>query len=385
MNYVLNLKKICLFVRDELCDIIISVSEIVSILFCVVISSPVLSDEIIADQIISPHNDESPKRPHVPIGVFIAEMPAPNKLVIAIAPNYSGSSGMLVGSTPISPQKVVLTTPWFFNPRYFDRVTPEYKNTVTQNGVIHYGLSEDLSIAITASYTHNYLASLTFKGTEGIIPLGKSYTETMGFSDLTYTAVIRVFEDPIHKVTLNLGAAYPIGSDTVNKNTLKSNGVFEDSRAAYSQQPSSQTYSFLPGLLYSGFIGPLSWGVAYRGRFYLFDNNQGWRPGNSNEFDGWLTYNITPEIEPTLRVVTTKWQHIQGYDPEINGKTPGADPNFNGGQRAEIYGGAIVDGRLLGMKSLIIATEIGVPFYQNLSGPQQMKNWQGALQLRYRY
>ena len=325
MNYVLNLKKICLFVRDELCDIIISVSEIVSILFCVVISSPVLSDEIITDQIISPHNDESPKRPHVPIGVFIAEMPAPNKLVIAIAPNYSGSSGMLVGSTPISPQKVVLTTPWFFNPRYFDRVTPEYKNTVTQNGVIHYGLSEDLSIAITASYTHNYLASLTFKGTEGIIPLGKSYTETMGFSDLTSTAVIRVFEDPIHKVTLNLGAAYPIGSDTVNKNTLKSNGVFEDSRAAYSQQPSSQTYSFLPGLLYSGFIGPLSWGVAYRGRFYLFDNNQGWRPGNSNEFDGWLPYNIKPEIEPTRRVVTTKWQHIQGYDPEINGKTPGAD------------------------------------------------------------
>lgn len=376
---------LCSSKRSRVYNFIASIGHIAFIILNIIDTKLALADEIIPSDIITAQQEQSQSRPHVPIGVFIAEMPAPKKLVVAVAPNYSESSGMLVGTAPISPQKVVLTTPWFFNPRYFDRVTPEYKNTITQNGVIHYGVSEDLSIAITASYTHNYLASLTFKGAEGIIPLGKSYTETMGFSDLTSTAVIRVFEDPIHKVTLNLGAAYPIGSNTVNKNALRSNGLFEDSRAAYSQQPSSQTYSFLPGLLYSGFIGPLSWGVAYRGRFYLFDNNQGWRPGNSNEFDGWLTYNITPEIEPTLRVVTTKWQQIQGYDPEINGKTPGADPNFNGGQRAEIYGGAIIDGKLLGMKSLIIATEIGVPFYQNLSGPQQMKNWQGALQFRYRY
>ena len=379
-----KLRWLCDFNRNKRSGFIVSISKFLAPLL-LAITHTASAEEISTDEIITPHNDQASRRPHIPIGVFIGEMPAPNKLVVAVSPNYSESSGMLVGRTSTSPQRVVLTTPWFFNPRYFDRVTPEYKNTFTQNGTIHYGVSEDLSIAITASYTHNYLVSLTFKGVEGIIPLGKSYTETMGISELTSTAVIRLFEDPIHKVTLNLGAAYPIGSNTVNKNTLKSNGLFEDSRAAYSQQPSSQTYAFLPGLLYSGFIGPLSWGVAYRGRFYLFDNNQGWRPGNSNEFDGWLTYNITPEIEPTIRVVTTKWQQIQGYDPEINGKTPGADPNFNGGQRAEIFGGSIVDGKLLGMKNLIIASEIGVPFYQNLSGPQQKKNWQGALQLRYRY
>ena len=376
--------RLCVLKQKKRPILTASISKFLSLLIFT-FSTTALAEEISTGQNITPQNEQAPKRPHVPIGVFIGEMPAPNMLVVAVAPNYSESSGMLVGQTPISPQRVVLTTPWFFNSRYLDRVTPEYKNTFTQNGTIHYGISKDLSIAITASYTHNYIASLTFKGSEGIMPLGKSYTETMGFSDLTSTAVIRLFEDPIHKVTLNLGAAYPIGSDTVNKNSLKSNGLFENSRAPYSQQPSSQTYAFLPGLLYSGFIGPISWGVAYRGRQYLFDNHQGWRPGNSNEFDGWLTYNITPEIEPTVRLVTTKWQQIKGFDPEINGKTPGADPNFYGGQRAEIYGGAIVDGKLLGMNSLIIASEIGVPFYQNLDGPQQMKNWQGALQLRYRY
>lgn len=325
------------------------------------------------------------KRPHMPIGVFIADMPPPGRLVLAIAPNYTQSSGILIGSQPVTPQFIVQTTPWFFNPRYFDRVTPNYTNTITQKGVIHYGVSEDLSVAVTASYVNNYFSSFTFKGTEGIVPLGNSYTETMGFSGLTSTAVLRIYEDAIHKVTMNVGVGFPVGSNTVNKDTLRSYGLFEVSRALYGQQPSPQTYSFLPGLLYSGYIGKLSWGLAYRGWLYPVNNSQGWRPGNLQQFNGWLGYNFIAEIETTLRLVSNTSERVKGFDPEINGKTPGADPKYTGGHQAEIYGGFILEGELIGLENMSIATEIGMPFYQTLNGPQQKKNWDAGLQIRYKY
>ena len=324
-------------------------------------------------------------RPHVPIGVFIAEMPAPKSVVFAVAPVYSESSSMLIGDRSISPQEVVATTPWFFYPKYSDRVTPQYKNTFNQNGTVHYGITNDLSIALSASYVHNFISSLAFKGSDGIIPLGKSFTETGGISDLTSTAVLRLYEDKINKITINLGAGYPVGSSTANINMLRSTGLYVDSRANYGLQPASRTYSFLPGLQYTGFLGPLSWGLAYRGRIYLFDNYEGWRPGSLNQFNGWVAYNITPDIEPTLRIVSNSSSRVRGFDPKMKTTTPGSDPKFNGGQQLEIYGGSIISGQLIGIDRLDVATEIGLPFYQTLNGPQLKKNWQGAVQLRYRY
>ena len=126
-------------------------------------------------------------------------------------------------------------------------------------------------------------------------------------------------------------------------------------------------------------------GPSISGKDYLADNHQGWRPGNSNEFDAWLGYNVTPEIEPTIRVVTTTWQPVKGFDVEINGKTPGADPQFYGGKRTEVHGGIIIDGKIFGLDNYVIASEIGAPIIQMLNGPQQKTNWQGALQIRYSY
>ena len=136
--------RLCVLKQKKRPILTASISKFLSLLIFT-FSTTALAEEISTGQNITPQNEQAPKRPHVPIGVFIGEMPAPNMLVVAVAPNYSESSGMLVGQTPISPQRVVLTTPWFFNSRYLDRVTPEYKNTFTQNGTIHYGISKDLS------------------------------------------------------------------------------------------------------------------------------------------------------------------------------------------------------------------------------------------------
>ena len=384
-NYSHKLETLNCAARDERHKIFFHSALLPLVLVFTIPSCLSRADGIISENASGNQHFQPKKRPSMPISVFIAEMPPPNRLVVAYSPSYSQSSGMLVGSNSVSPQNVAANTRWFYNPQKFIRLTPEYTNTFLQNAKIHYGVNEDFSIALTVSYVHNFLAFQTFKGPEGITPLGKSYSETMGLADLTSTAVVRLYEDPIHKITLNIRAGYPVGSNTVNKNSLQSNGEYKTTRATYAQQPSSQTFSLLPGLLYSGYTGPLSWGLAYRGRVFLIDNNQGWRPGNSNEYDSWLGYNITPEVEPTIRATYTTWQPVTGFDVEINGKTPGADPQHYGGKRVDVHGGVIVNGKLLGLDNYVFASEVGAPVLQILNGPQQKTNWQGALQIRYSY
>lgn len=61
---------------------------------------------------------------------------------------------------------------------------------------------------------------------------------------------------------------------------------------------------------------------------------------------------------------------------------PAANPNFYGGERVELFGGASINGKFIGFENATIAIEAGLPVYQNRNGPQIMKNWQAGVTLR---
>ncbi|MBM3562107.1 MAG: alpha-amylase, partial [Alphaproteobacteria bacterium] len=57
---------------------------------------------------------------------------------------------------------------------------------------------------------------------------------------------------------------------------------------------------------------------------------------------------------------------------------------FYGGQRVELFGGATISGKFVGYENTLLAIEAGLPVYQNLNGPQIMKNWQAGMSLRFK-
>lgn len=346
--------------------------------------------------------------PPAPLGVFGADMPPASKLVVSIVPQFANLSGSRIGTRNLSSEEIVTTVPWFNSPTAKLRLVPQNVAVQTQAVTFHYGVTKDFSVFVALAVIERSLDMLTFSGPAGSTRLGMSSTGTAGLADLSASAIYRVYQDPIHRIQLNLGLAVPIGSNTRNFTLLTPDGTYQTSRAFYPLQPNSGTFDVMPGLVYAGKLEKWSWGLSYRGRFPLAANgqahlegdlvrgsaellasgrplnSQGYRYGDLHEFNGWGGYTWIPGLTTTFRVNASVIGSIHGFDPNIRGRAQAANPAFYGGQRVELFGGASFSGKFIGLDDMTVAIEAGAPVYQNLNGPQLMKNWQAGMALRWK-
>jgi hypothetical protein len=335
----------------------------------------------------APPQAETPpatQRPPAPMGVFGADMPAKGKLLLSISPIWANLSGQRIGTQAVSSQFIVANVPWWVDPTKKLRLVPQNISVAVQTGAISYGLTNDLSVVVTASIAEKRLDALTFKGPVGITPLGRSYPDTFGLSDFTTSAIYRVYQDPVHRIQVNLGFAYPFSFNTARFDLLQPDGSVPNIRAFYGMQPGSGTFDIMPGIVYAGNLGQWSWGLSYRGRLPLSRNAQNWSFGDLHEFNGWAGYTLIPGVTTTFRVSGATQGQISGFDREILGRAVPTNPAFYGGQRVELFGGAVVSGKLINFDAASIAFEAGLPVYQNLNGPQIAKNWQAGFSFRLR-
>ncbi len=326
--------------------------------------------------------------PPAPLGVFGADMPAEGRLALTIAPNFSHQSGFKIGARTVSNQFIIATVPFFLNPnlaRQQLRNFPENIATASQAVSLAYGVTRDFAMVLATGMVEKNLELLTYKGSTGFTPLGSSYPGTAGLVDSTLSGVYRVYRDEVNSVQVSLGLSFPTGPDTATlQDFLLPSGLRSSVRAFYGMEPGAGTYDILPGVAYRGYLGPWSWGAAYRGRLPLGPNLEGYQWGDLHEFTGWGGYSWTSDLTTTVRVSGSTQGPIRGADPEINGPAVPANPNFYGGQRVEIFGGAALNGEAIGYENATLAIEAGLPIYQNLNGPQIMKNWQAGMSLRFR-
>lgn len=323
--------------------------------------------------------------PPAPMGVFGVDMPAAGKLVLSITPNFANLSGIKIGTRTVSNEYIVTTVPFFLNPRQTVRIIPQNIAVATQVVGLSYGVTKDLAMVLTAGMVEKNLNALTFRGTAGILPLGRSLPGTTSLADFTLSGVYRIYQDDIHRIQLTLGFSFPTGNSRATfSDFLLPDGIRRNIRAFYGMQPGSGTFDILPGVAYAGYLGPWSWGLAYRARLPLGPNPQGYLWGDLHEFNGWAGYTWTPGLTTTFRVNGSTQGVIRGFDPEIRGPAVPANPNFYGGQRVELFGGATISGKFIGYENTTLAVEAGLPVYQNLNGPQIMKNWQAGMSLRWK-
>lgn len=348
-----------------------------------------------------------PPPPPAPMGVFGADMPAAGKLVLSITPVFANLSGIKMGTRTVSNEYIVTTVPFFLNPRQTVRIIPQNIAVATQIVGLNYGVTKDFAMVLTAGMIEKNLNALTFKGASGILPLGRSLPGTTSLADVTLSGVYRIYQDDVHRIQLSLGISLPAGSYTATfKDFLLPDGTRRNIRGFYGMQPGTGTFDFLPGIVYAGYLGPWSWGFGYRGRFPLAPNSLGYswdylleyrlrfpfgpnpsggyRWGDLHEFNAWGGYTWTPGLTTTFRVSGSTQGPIRGFDPEIRGPAVPANPAFYGGQRVEVFGGATISGKFIGYENATVAVEAGMPVYQNLNGPQIMKNWQAGMSLRFK-
>ncbi len=331
----------------------------------------------------SPDGAAAPQPP-APLGVFGVDMPAAGKAVFSFVPSFARSAGNLIGTNSVTPQYIVTNIPWIYAtaPGEKLRLAPQSLSVESQGVSAAYGLANNVTVVAATSYVEKSVNMLTFAGTSGTTPLGTSVGDTQGIGDTTAATILRVYQDPNNQVHFNLGLSLPTGSTTGNIALLKPNGTEPSARAFYAMQIGTGTVDFLPGATYSGTMNAWSWGLSYRARLPLDYNAEGYKYGDLQEANAWGGYSWTPGFETTLRVDGVAQGRIDGSDPLIDGAAQGANPYFYGGQRVDIYGGAIVSGKYIGLDATQFAVEAGAPVYQNLNGPQIAREWQITAALR---
>jgi hypothetical protein len=333
-------------------------------------------------------HDDMADHGKVPAGLFGGGMVAAGKFMFNYTPMFMRMEDNYIGGSKVSPDtiatKVPLVPPFVMNMGMgTSMVMNNYRIVPTsmdmQSHMVHamYGVTDWLNVMVMASYHEKQMTMTTYAGAMGTTVRGVSTTETSGFGDTMVSSLWRIHQDPIHHVHLNIGLSLPSGSTTENVNMLSPMGTYMTMRANYGMQLGSGTVDFMPGVTYTGHLHRWSWGAAYRGRYALDDNSEGYHYGQQTEFSGWGGYMWAPGITTTGRVVGTLQGHIVGSDPLISGVMQGANPLFYGGKRIDLLGGIELDGGALGLPTKgHLDIEGGAPVYQNLNGPQLGRAWQ---------
>ncbi len=318
--------------------------------------------------------------PAIPAGVFGAHMLGAGEFSLSYTPMIMGMSRNYIGSTSVSQQYVATEIPYV--PTGASTMKPPTLRIVpasmtTEMNMFHamFGITDTINLMVMGDYIHKSMTMTTFKGMMGSTELGQSSSSTEGWGDTSFLGLVRIYQDEINHVHLNLGVSAPTGSVTESATMLSPMNTWMTMRANYGMQLGTGAYDALYGITYTGKLGAWSWGFVYRGRAAFANNDEGYRWGPSNEMTGWAAYQLLPGLSVTARGAGTVWGSIRGSDYLISGPMQAANPNNYGGQRVEMFGGLEYRTNALGTP-VRLAVEAGAPIYQNLNGPQMGKAWQ---------
>ena len=232
-------------------------------------------------------------------------------------------------------------------------------------------------------FTLMFMAPLLDIEMDHVTQAGGSFTTSAkGLGDLKLTGLIPIWGNKNLHIHGNLGISLPTGSIDKKGNTPMGNGV----QLPYPMQLGSGTYDILPGLTYHGQKDRWSWGVQANGVIRISDNDQNYTLGDQYEITNWFAANGGSWLSLSLRTAFRQWFDIDGADSRINAAVvPTADPNLRAGKRLDVFLGAnfYIPGSAL--KGLRIATEFGLPAYQDLDGPQLETDWITNTGLQYTF
>lgn len=326
---------------------------------------------------------KSRPRPGIPAGVYGALMNPAGEFRLVYHASYTENLENYVGSSTISPAAIVTTIP-YFPLSIYDNRAPRFLRLVPVGSRIQmhairarYGITDWLTVSATATVFDKNIDQTIFRGQSGAAPLSPYTIWTKGFGDSQLMALVRLYQDDIHHVHVNLGMSLPTGSISGTSTTLSPSGAYQfNRRCCYGVQIGAGTYDALFGVTYTGKFDAWSWGFAYRGRVAMGLNSYGYLRGPQNEITGWGAYEIAKGLNLTARAAGTVWDRVHGSDPMIFGPFQGTNPYYYGGERLLLLGGFEYLAKLSGLKPIRLAVEAGAPVYQRLIGPQLGESWE---------
>ncbi len=318
----------------------------------------------------------------IPAGVAGAAMVREGETMLMYMPMVMGMNGNYIGTDKVSTATILNTPNQTGGMGKKLLLVPESMDAQMHMFGAEYGITDGINIMVMGDYTDKDMTMSTYgmpmkKGMPDPF-FGTGTYSTDGIGDTSVTGLFRLYDDGVNHIHFNLGLSLPTGSTEEQiymLSPMKPKGTYMWMRAVYGMQLGTGTVDLMPGLTYTGNKDLWSWGAAYRGRFALDDNSEGYHWGDSNQLTGWAGYTFYPGITATARLAGTVQDAIDGRDPKIMGPMQGANPAWYGGETIDLFGGIEVAGHQFGLGNTRLAIEAGAPVYQNLNGPQIGQDW----------
>jgi hypothetical protein len=252
------------------------------------------------------------------------------------------------------------------------------------------------NLAVGYSFTDEFFGGLMFMWQQKRMPMkfspmmqmmaGKDgFTmESEGMADTMLMTKYRLYTDdpliPRSQVSLLLGLSIPTGS-IVEKNSNHPLAIRKDELLPYGMQLGTGTFDPVIGLLYQASSSPVWWGANLTYRAHFYENEQDWRPGDELRLDLYGMYQFRYDMLAFLQLNGKYWGSIRGLldesrtgesgravkgDSTSNFTTPLYDPDNYGGKKL----GTTVGLQWQPFALHILDFSVGLPFYQDLNGPQ---------------
>ena len=304
---------------------------------------------------------------HAPIGVMGEHMHKKGEWMLSYRYMYMDMQGNRIGEKEVSPEFIISNvTNRFGTPANLRIVPTEMTMDMHMFGAM-YAPSDWLTLMVMGMYGEKSMDHVTFNGAGERI--GTFNTESRGISDTKISGLVKLLDNRVHNMHLNLGISLPTGNTDKKDDILAPTGATPTVRLPYAMQIGSGTFDLLPGITYYGREDKFNWGAQYTGTFRTGRDN-GYSLGDKHELTGWLAYNWKPWFSTSARLSYKDEDKIDGIDSRIAGPVQTADPDNYGGESAFIHLGVNLAGQSGHLRGHRLAIEAGIPIYQDLNGPQ---------------
>lgn len=166
------------------------------------------------------------------------------------------------------------------------------------------------------------------------------------FGDVRLGAIVPLLDTGKDRFLVGLSASVPIGS-TADTAPL-------GARMALTMQPGTGSWGLTPSATYTHFFDHWSFGAQANAKFWLDDNDQGERMGDSLEFTSWAAVQASNEVSMSARISYLDQEAVSGSM---------ATMLTDGREELRAFGGLNI---LVG--SHRFALEAGVPLWQDRGG-----------------
>lgn len=302
-----------------------------------------------------------PYRPDTmaPSGIFNANMlSAGGQLLISYRFTDSYYRGNLDGTSGVSSGTIL---------NQFT-LAPTKMRALTHNILIQYAPTDDLNIQAILPIMER---TINFVDRFG----NTSATHITDLTDIPITAMYVLRRWNCQQLNLNMGIRIPTGIfDTLSQ---QQQGLPTPNSPAltYPMRTSDGTYDMLPGLTYLGQSDDWTWGGQTSGTLRFGLNRYGYRLGQQFDATAWIARRLGERFSASCRLDGQAWGNIHRADTRLNQALVETNvPGLQAGQTLNLLFGVNsyfqTVGPFDGRYGQFFSFEMGLPVYQNLSGPQ---------------